>query len=141
MRRTHLKNPHNREWPAKGAMTRRKAQGLAKAKSSIFNEISVPFAGHPDGRSAFAPSLCCFSLTMLWHRLRRSARLTKQNRLRYRLLGFLRWVLKFRIMTEAVMPTRSFTFSGSGSSSLMRTGRRWARRIHWKTGLTLGSML
>ncbi len=38
-----------------------------------FNEARVPFARHPEGRSACAPSLCCFSLTMLRHRLRRSA--------------------------------------------------------------------
>ncbi|WP_300369450.1 hypothetical protein, partial [Hydrogenimonas sp.] len=73
MHRTHLKDPHRREWHPNGAMTRRKAQGDAKVTPGIFNEISVFFGYHPDGRSAFAPSLCWFSLTMLWHRLRRTA--------------------------------------------------------------------
>ena len=41
--RTHLKHPHGREWHANGAMTRRKAQGVAKATSSRFYYLFFDF--------------------------------------------------------------------------------------------------
>ncbi len=71
--RTHLKNPHRREWLAIGIVTRRKAQGVAIATFKPFNAVRVPIACHPKGRSAFVPSLCYLSSTWLWPRLRRGA--------------------------------------------------------------------